>query len=66
VEPIWQFWASGQPTESSPFHPSGGLLAAILPLLCRRLQFPIPLGVNFRLTPSELAVLVLTIIDPQK
>jgi hypothetical protein len=51
---------------SIPFHPSGGPLAAILPVLSRRLQFPIPLGVNLRLTPSERAVLVLTIIDPQK
>jgi hypothetical protein len=59
-------WAYGRPTGSIPFHPSGGPLAAILPVLSRRLQFPIPLGVNLRLTPSEHAVLVLTIIDPQK
>jgi hypothetical protein len=55
-----------RPTGSNSFHPSGGPLAAILPLLSRRLQFPIPLGANLRLTPSEHAVLVLTIIDPQK
>ena len=53
-------------TRSNPFHPSDGPLAAILPLLSLRLHFPIPLGVNLRVTPSERAVLVLTILDPQK
>jgi hypothetical protein len=58
--------SGSRPTGSNPFHPSGDLLAAILALLSRRLQFLVPLGVNLRLTPSEHAVLVLTIIDPQK
>ena len=36
------FWAYGRPTGSNPFHPSLGPLAAILRLLPRRVQFPIP------------------------
>jgi hypothetical protein len=34
-------------------HPSGGPLAAILPLFPRRLQFPIPVGLNLLLMPGE-------------
>ena len=37
----------------SPFHPSRGPLAAILLLFPRRLQFPIPVGVNLLLMPGE-------------
>ncbi len=36
-------WSSNR---KNPFHPSRGPLAAILPLFPRRLQFPIPLGLN--------------------
>ncbi len=35
------------------FHRSCGLLAAILPLFPRRLQPPVPLGLNLLLVPSE-------------
>ena len=44
---------SGRPTGSNPFHPSRGLLAAILPLFPRRVQLPIPLGLNLLLMPGE-------------
>ena len=47
------FRARGRPTGSNPFHPSRGPLAAILPLFPRRLQFPIPLGLNLLLMPGE-------------
>jgi hypothetical protein len=40
-------------TGSNLFHPSRGPLAAILPLFPRRLQLPIPLGVNLPLMPGE-------------
>jgi len=40
-------------TGSNPFHQSRGPLAVILPLFPRRLQLPIPLGVNLLLMPSE-------------
>ena len=43
----------GRQTGSNPFHPSRGPLAAILPLFPRRLQLPIPLGVNLLLMPGE-------------
>jgi hypothetical protein len=39
------------------FHPSRGPLAAILPLFPRRLQFPIPLGLNLLLMPGEHVLL---------
>jgi len=42
-----------RPTGSNPFHPSRGLLAAILPLFPRPLQLPIPLGLNLLLMPGE-------------
>jgi hypothetical protein len=38
---------------SNPFHLSRGALAAILSLFPRRLQFPVPLGVNLLLMPGE-------------
>ena len=38
---------------SNPYHRSCGPLAAILPLFSCRLQFPIPLGLNFLLMPGE-------------
>jgi hypothetical protein len=47
------FWADGRRTGSNPFHPSRRPLAAILPLLPRRLQFPIPVGLNLLLMPGE-------------
>jgi hypothetical protein len=37
----------------NPFHLSRGLLAAILPLFPRRLQLPIPLGLNLLLMPRH-------------
>src|SRR5262249_37335494 len=40
-------------TGSNPFHPSRGPLAAILPLFPRRVQLPIPLGLNLLLMPGE-------------
>jgi hypothetical protein len=43
----------GRATGSNPFHPSRGPLPAILPLFPRRLQFPIPLGLNLLLLPGE-------------
>jgi len=39
----------GRPTGSNLFHPSHGPLAAILPLLPRRVQLPIPLGLDLLL-----------------
>src|SRR5215469_6146550 len=44
---------NGRPTGSNPFHPSRGPLAAILPLFPRRVQLPIPLGLNLLLMPGE-------------
>src|ERR1700676_1482546 len=38
---------------SNPFHPSRRPLAAILPLFLRRVQLPIPLGLNLLLMPGE-------------
>ena len=38
---------------SNPFHQLRGPLAVILPLFPRRLQLPIPLGVNLLLVPCE-------------
>jgi hypothetical protein len=38
---------------SNPFHPSRRPLAAILPLFPRRVQLPIPLGLNLLLMPGE-------------
>ena len=38
---------------SNPFHLLRGALAAILSLFPRRLQFPVPLGVNLLLMPGE-------------
>src|SRR5439155_9535090 len=38
---------------SNPFHPSRRPLAAILPLFLRRVQLPIPLGLNLLLVPGE-------------
>jgi hypothetical protein len=43
-------------TGSNPFHPARGPLAAILRLFCRRLQLPIPLGMNLLLMPGEHAL----------
>src|SRR5713101_3252162 len=43
----------GRQPGSNPFHPSRDPLAAILPLFPRCLQFPIPLGLNLVLFPSE-------------
>jgi hypothetical protein len=37
----------------NPFHPSGCPLAAILLLFPRRLQFPIPVGLNLLLMPGK-------------
>jgi hypothetical protein len=45
--------ADCRPTGSNSFHPSRGPLAAILPLFPRRLQFPIPLGLNLLPMPGE-------------
>jgi hypothetical protein len=45
--------ADCRPTASNSFHPSRGPLVAILPLFPRRLQFPIPLGLNLLLMPGE-------------
>src|SRR5215469_4009489 len=42
-----------RPTGSNRFHPSRRPLAAILPLFLRRVQLPIPLGLNLLLTPGE-------------
>src|SRR6202795_137185 len=42
-----------RPTGSNPFHPSRRPLAAILPLFLRRVQLPIPLGLNLLLMPGE-------------
>ena len=42
-----------RPTGSNPFHPSRRPMAAILPLFLRRLQLPIPLGLNLLLTPRQ-------------
>src|SRR5215831_3561420 len=42
-----------EPTGSNPFHPSRRPLAAILPLFLRRVQLPIPLGLNLLLMPGE-------------
>src|SRR6202795_749632 len=42
-----------RPTGSNPFHPSRRPLAAILPLFLRRVQLPIPLGLNLLLVPGE-------------
>ena len=44
---------NGRPTGSNPFHSSRGPLAAILPLFPRRVQLPIPLGLNLLLMPGE-------------
>jgi hypothetical protein len=44
---------AGRPTGSNPFHPLRDPLAAILPLFPRRLQLPIPLGLNLLLMPGE-------------
>jgi hypothetical protein len=41
-----------RPTGSNPFHPCRPL-AAILPLFLRRVQLPIPLGLNLLLMPDE-------------
>ena len=38
---------------SNPFHPSRRPLAAILQLFLRRVQLPIPLGLNLLLVPGE-------------
>ena len=58
-----------RPTGSNPFHPSRRPLAAILPLFLRRVQLPIPLGLNLLLMPGE-HVLRLHVTDravqPQK
>jgi hypothetical protein len=40
-------------TRSNPFNPSGGPLVATFPLFPRRLQFPIPVGLNLLLMPGE-------------
>jgi len=45
-----------RPTGSNPFHPSRRPLAAILPLFLRRVQLPIPLGLNLLLMPGEHVV----------
>jgi hypothetical protein len=37
----------------NPFHPSRDPQAAILPLFPRRLQLPIPVGLNLLLMPGE-------------
>ena len=42
-----------RPTGNNQFHPSRGPLAAIHPLFPRRVQLPIPLGVNLLLMPGE-------------
>ena len=42
-----------RPTGSNPFHPSRRPLAAILPLFLRRVQLPMPLGLNLLLVPGE-------------
>jgi len=47
------FLVDGRQTGSNPFHPSRGLPATNLSLFPRRLQFPIPLGLNFLLMPGE-------------
>src|ERR1700675_3744820 len=46
-----------RPTGSNPFHPSRRPLAAILPLSLRRVQLPIPLGLNLLLMPGEHVLL---------
>jgi hypothetical protein len=48
-----------RPTGSNPFHPSRRPLAAILPLFPRRVQLPIPLGLNLLLMPGEPTAAVL-------
>ena len=47
------FRTDGRPTGSDPFHASRGPLSAIYPLFPRRLQSPIPLGLNLLLIPGE-------------
>jgi len=42
-----------RPTGSNPFHQSRDPLAVILPLFPRRVQLPIPLGLNLLLMPGE-------------
>jgi hypothetical protein len=42
-----------RPAGGNPFHPSLGPLAAILPLVVRRVQLSIPLGSNVLLMPGE-------------
>ena len=49
---ITNFRIVGKP-EVTRFHPSRGLLATNLPLFPRRLQLPIPLGLNLLLMPGE-------------
>jgi len=44
-----------RPTGSNPFHPSRRRLAAILPLFLRRVQLPIPLGLNILLMPASMS-----------
>jgi hypothetical protein len=41
-----------RPTGSNPFHPLRRPLAAILPLFLRRVQLPIPLGLDLLLMPG--------------
>ena len=48
-----RFRPSRRQTGSNPFHSSRGPLAAILLLFPRRLQFPIPVGLNLLLMPGE-------------
>jgi len=47
------FQMNRRPTKSNPFNQSRGPLAAILPLFPRRVQLPIPLGLNLLLMPGE-------------
>src|ERR1700687_1807529 len=42
-----------RPSGSNRLHPSRRPLAAILPLFLRRVQLPIPLGLNLLLVPGE-------------
>jgi hypothetical protein len=57
------FCPSCRPTGSNPFHPSRGPLAAILPLFLRRLQCPIPVGLNLLLMPPGEHVLRRDVTD---
>jgi len=48
-----RFWMVGRQTGRDALHPSGGPLAAVLPLCARHLQFPVRHSLNLPLVPGE-------------